>query len=409
MKILVAPDSYKGSATAAEVAAAMAEGLGRAWPEAVVDRIPMADGGTGFLEALLSACGGRFVPVRVADPLGRPVEAGFALLPDGTAAVEMALASGLPLLASEERDPLRTDSFGTGELIRAAVEAGAETILVGIGGSATNDGGVGTIRALGGRFLDDREEELSPGGAALADLARIDLSGLLPEIRDGRVRIVAACDVDNPLCGSRGASAVYGPQKGATPEMAERLDGALRRYADRAEATLEMSLRDRPGTGAAGGLGFGLALLGAEFEPGFDLVARATRLGERISEADWVLTGEGRTDAQTPFGKTVSGVVRLARSGGIPSAVLSGGLGEGAEILLDLGALALASVVPGPMSLEEAMADPMRLIRGGAERIGRWIRLGWKLAEGERKRTEGSSRVRVSLRDETRSGGDEEP
>jgi glycerate kinase len=383
VRILVAPDSYKGSATAAEAARAMAEGLASVWPEAEIERIPLADGGTGFAEALLAARGGRLVPVRVRDPLGRPREAAYGLLPDGTAVVEMALASGLPLLAPGERDPLRTDTFGTGELIRAAVAGGAREILAGIGGSATNDGGAGAARALGVRFLDGEGDELPPGGAALERLDRIDLSGLLPEVRAGRVRVRVACDVDNPLLGPRGASAVYGPQKGASPEMVEELDGALRRYADVVEAGAgaDASGPARRGGGGGARLWSG-AFLGASFEPGFDLVARAAGLAERLARADWVLTGEGRTDAQTPFGKTVAGVARLARSarpGGVPAAVLSGGLGEGAETLYGLGVRAMASVVPGPLSLEEAMRDPLPRIREAAERMARWMDLGMGL------------------------------
>ncbi|HEX2064490.1 MAG TPA: glycerate kinase, partial [Acidimicrobiales bacterium] len=273
MKVVIAPGAFKGSLPAKDVARALAEGVARVWPEARVERLPLSDGGDDWVDSMVTAAGGSFVDVNVRGPLGEEVEAYYGVIEsDGvaTAVIEMAKASGLALVPRDGRDPRVATTYGTGELIRHALEGGAERLLVGIGGSATNDGGAGMASALGARFLDDRGDELPPGGAALAHLDRVDLSGLDPRLEE--VEVVVASDVENPLLGEDGASAVYGPQKGATPEMVEELDAALSRFADVVEEAVGRRLRADPGSGAAGGIGFGLmALCGAELRPGVEL------------------------------------------------------------------------------------------------------------------------------------------
>ncbi|MGE5543235.1 MAG: glycerate kinase, partial [Bacillota bacterium] len=343
MRIVIAPDSYKGSATALQVGGAMADGLRAVWPEAAIDLAPVADGGQGTVDALVLAAGGTTRTAVVTGPLGAPVNAKYGILADGTAVIEMAQASGLMLVKPGDRNPLVTTTYGTGELIRTVLEGGARTIIVGIGGSATNDGGAGMAQALGVSFLDENGREIGRGGGELARVTRVDLSRLHPAVRNRGVRVLVACDVDNPLCGPAGASRTYGPQKGATPEMVERLDDALARFAGVVERAVGRGFKDSPGAGAAGGLGFGLmAFLGARLEPGIQIVANAARLKERIQAADLVITGEGCTDWQTAHGKTAAGVARIARECGVPAIIISGGLGAGHERVYDAGASGLA-------------------------------------------------------------------
>ncbi|MBX6394296.1 MAG: glycerate kinase [Alicyclobacillaceae bacterium] len=376
MRIVIAPDSYKGCLSAAQVAAAMARAVRDVWPEADTDEIPMADGGEGTVEALVAATGGRLVHRQVTGPLGEPVHAAFGILGDNrTAVIEMAQASGLPLVPPSRRDPGATTTYGTGELIRAALDEGCQTFIIGLGGSATNDAGAGMLQALGGRILDGEGRDLPPGGAHLARAAAIDLSGLDPRL--SRVHIRAACDVDNPLCGPKGASAVFGPQKGASPEQVAELDKALAHFGALMERTTGKRVIDLPGAGAAGGLGAGLvAFLHATLERGVQLVAEAVRLRERVQHADLVLTGEGKTDGQTLHGKTPMGVLEAASSAGVPVILLSGSLGEGYEALGSIGPVACFSIVPGPCSLEEAL-------RGGdawVYRATKEILTAWRLA-----------------------------
>lgn len=369
MRIVIAPDSFKGSLTAREAAEAMAEGARRVYPEAEIVLVPMADGGEGTVRALLDATGGSERRTVVRDPLGRPVQAVFGLLGDGrTAVLEMASASGLPLLAATERNPLITSTYGTGQLILAALDAGARRVLLGIGGSATNDGGAGMAQALGYRLLDAEERDLPPGGAALAGLARIDAERVDPRLRE--TEFVAACDVANPLLGPEGASAVYGPQKGATPEMVALLDAALARFARVVEETLGLSVADLPGAGAAGGLGAGLvAFCRARLQRGVDMVGEAVGLRARLAGADLVLTGEGRLDGQTVRGKTPHGVAAAAKECGLPVLAVAGGLGPGYRAVFAAGIDAATSIVPGPMELAEAMAHAPSLVADAAERI----------------------------------------
>jgi glycerate kinase len=379
MRIVVAPDSFKGSASALRVAQAMARGVLAVFPDAEVVKVPIADGGEGTVAALLDATGGQARRTVVRGPLGEPVEAGWGVLGDGrTAVIEMAAASGLPLVPAGRRDPGRASTFGTGQLVRAALDEGLRRLVIGIGGSATNDGGTGLARALGARFLDAAGRELPEGGAALGQLARIDLTGLDPRLAEAA--LLVACDVDNPLTGPRGASAVYGPQKGATPAVVALLDAALATYAGVARAATGRDVADLPGAGAAGGLGAGLLFFTpARLRPGVEVVLEATGFDRLVVDAALVITGEGRTDAQTAMGKAPVGVAAAARRHGVPVVCLSGGLGEGADEVLGHGIDALAAVVPGPMPLEEAMARAEPLIEAATARACRLIRVGQAL------------------------------
>jgi len=363
-RVVVAPQSFKGSADAVAVASAIARGVRRALPDASVEEMPLADGGEGTVRALVRATKGTLRAARVRDPLLREIRAEWGVLGDGTTAiVEMAAASGLPLLTALERDPRITSTRGTGELILAAAASGAHRIVIGIGGSATNDGGAGMARAIGYRFLDAEGNDLPEGGAALASLARIDGQ---TDPRLVRPAIEVACDVRNPLLGPEGASAIYGPQKGATPEVVAELDRALARYADVIEGFVGRSIRDVPGSGAAGGLGAGLlAFLDARLVSGADLVLRAVDFTKHLKGAGLVITGEGRIDRQSGFGKLTGAVAAAARRAGIPVAGVAGSVGPGHEAL-SLDAIAVAS---DGVSIAQAMADPLPLIERAAERV----------------------------------------
>jgi len=376
MRILVAPDSFKGSLTAAAAAEAMGRGIRTALPGAEVHLLPMADGGEGTVDALVTATGGRRIESTVTGPLGEPVLAPWGLLGDGsTAVIEMAAASGLLLVPPERRDPRITTTYGTGELIRLALDRGVRRIVIGIGGSATNDGGAGMLQALGGSLLQADGRPVERGGAGLLGLDRIDMSGL--DRRLAGVELLVACDVTNPLTGPQGASAIYGPQKGATPAMVALLDQALSRLADTMARDLGRDVRDRPGAGAAGGLGAGLiGFLGAALRPGIDLVAEATGLDQRLAGADLVLTGEGRTDGQTLSGKVPLGIARRAASHRVPVIVLSGAITADAAALHDQGITALFAIANGPLSLEQAMAGAAELLEQAAAEVVRLFAAG---------------------------------
>lgn len=375
MKLVIAPDSFKESLSARAVAEAIAAGWARVYPDAELLLCPMADGGEGTVDALLSATGGALQQTRVSGPLGDPVEAHWGLLPDAQAIIEMAEASGLHRVEPARRDVLAASSFGTGELIRAALDAGVRRIVLGLGGSATNDGGAGLLAALGVRFLDVQGTELPPGGAALARLRQIDLTGL--DTRLAQVEVMVAADVDNPLCGPRGASAVFGPQKGASPEQVAQLDAALGHYADVMAATLGEDLRDQSGVGAAGGLGFAArAVLRAGFRPGVELVAELSGLAQAVQGADLVITGEGRLDGQSLHGKTPVGVARIARAAGVPVIALAGSLGDGYQRLYAEGIGAAFSLAPGPLSLEQAMQQAADQLSARAADLARL----WQIA-----------------------------
>jgi glycerate kinase len=372
MRVVIAPDKFKGTLTAREAATALAAGWRRVDRDADVDQVPVADGGEGTLDTLLDALGGRRERVTVSGPLGDPVDADFGLVEGAggpTAVVEMARASGLGLVSEARRDPLRASTRGTGQVIAAAAEHGPRRIIVCIGGSATNDGGAGMAQALGVRLLDERGRDLAPGGAALRRLDRIDATGLLRGLR--RVEVVVACDVDNPLTGSRGASAVYGPQKGASPEDVRLLDDALGHFAAVVFRDLGIDVREVPGAGAAGGLGAGLvAFLGARLRPGFEVVAHALGLEGRLDGADVAVTGEGRYDTQTESGKAPAGVLRLARQTGCRTVLVAGQVdgatGAPADLVYDLSALhgRRAALDRAAELVEEAAAEAASELTG---------------------------------------------
>ena len=361
-RVLVAPDSFKGSLSAVQAAEAMERGVLAAWPDARVVKVPIADGGEGTVDALVTATQGRFESRTVRGPLGRPVEARWGVLGDGrTAVIEMAAASGITLVPEGRRDPRVASTFGTGQLIRAALDEGFRRIVVGIGGSATNDGGSGMAKALGVRFVDGRGETLPEGGAALSRLVSIELSGIDPRLVE--TEILVACDVDNPLTGPRGASAIFGPQKGATPAVVAELDAALERYARVASAVTGRDVAGRPGAGAAGGLGAGLLFFTpARLVPGIDLVLDSTRFDDQVRGATLVIVGEGRTDHQTAMGKAPVGVARVAARHGVPVLLVSGSLGPGAEEVLAQGIGRMVQAAPEGMPVPEAMSRAAELL-----------------------------------------------
>jgi glycerate kinase len=395
MVILIAPDSFKGNMKAGEVCAAIEEGIRRADSAAVVRKIPLADGGDGTARAVTEAAGGRFVTVKVTGPLGDPVEAEFGLIRNGTTAVlDMASASGIELISRERLDPMKATSFGTGELIRAALDTGARELIIGIGGSAVNDGGIGMIEALGFRVLDAAGRPVGRGGEALARIASVDASGAdrrltgkrptdsrltgIEDIQNGSaaVSIRVACDVTNPLLGKTGASAVFGPQKGAAPDMVPRLDAGLGKLA---AAWITAGLAEdveHPGDGAAGGVGAALRIcLGAAMESGAHLVMGYAGFFEALAQADLVITGEGMTDGQTSGGKLCSVVARECRAAGVPAALISGALGGDAPALLTVFDYAVSTACGQP-GLEAMIRDSRRDLSLAAENLIRAINLG---------------------------------
>jgi glycerate 2-kinase len=364
---VVAPNAFKGSLTAVEAARAMAEGARRAFPSADIAAIPIADGGDGTVDALVVAARGERRRVRVRGPLGEPVEAEYGLIDAGACAViEMARAAGLALVRAGSRDPRVTTTYGVGELMQHAHDSGARRFVVGIGGSATNDGGGGMAQALGYHLLDERGVELPPGGAALDRLARIDRGGVHSDWT--QVQVEVACDVTNPLTGPDGASAVYGPQKGATPEMVEQLDRALHRLAEVIRRDLGVDVERLPGAGAAGGLGAGLrAFVGGRLARGAEMVMEALHLDDRLRGASLVVTGEGRLDAQTArFGKGPAAIARLARAAGIPVIAIGGSVADEAELRLVFDAT--DSLAGATTSVDQAMAHAPQLLAAATER-----------------------------------------
>ncbi len=373
MKIVIAPDSFKESLSAPDVANAMARGVRLAAPEAHIICIPMADGGEGTVQAVLAATHGQQRVNRVCDALGRPIDALWGWLPDQTAVIEIAAAAGLEHIAPGLRNVLHATSFGVGELITHALDAGARHIVLGLGGSATNDGGAGMLQALGLRFLDAAGAPLAPGGAALAGLHHIDATSLDPRLQ--KVTVTIASDVDNPLCGDHGASATFGPQKGASPEQVRLLDDALSHFADCCAAHLGHDTRNAPGSGAAGGLGFAArAWMQAKFRPGAQVVAEIGGLAAAIQGASLILTGEGRMDAQTMHGKTPMGVAQIAKHAGVPVIAIAGSLGPGYQSLYSVGIHAAFSVVSGPCTLSQACENAAELLSDRAQDVMRvWL------------------------------------
>ncbi|MYM22003.1 glycerate kinase [Duganella sp. FT135W] len=380
MKIVIAPDSFKESLTAMAVANEIEAGFREIFPDAEYCKLPVADGGEGTVQAMIDASGGKLVALKVTGPLGEPVAAFYGLMGDGhTAVIEMAAASGLELVTPAQRNPLRTTSYGTGELIRHALNAGARRFVLGIGGSATNDGGAGMLQALGGRLLDAGGEDLAVGGGALAKLDRIDLSELDARIKDCVFDV--ACDVSNPLVGLQGASAIFGPQKGATPEMVAQLDDNLRHYAAIITRDLGLDVADVPGAGAGGGIGAGMMVfLGGSLRPGSEIVTAAVGLDAAVADADLVITGEGRIDGQTIHGKTPIGVARVAQRHGKPVIAIAGSLASGAAVVHDHGIDAVFAAVSRPCTVEEALANAALNVRSAARNIAATLRLGAQLS-----------------------------
>ena len=377
MRITIAIDSFKGSLTTSEAGNATAEGFRKIYPDADIYVSPLADGGEGTLDAIVSARGGRIKTVSVCDPLGRKISADYGIIDtDGTAIIEMARASGLTLLDTYERDPLYTTTYGVGELILDAIDEGCRNFVIGIGGSATNDGGVGMLTALGVKFLDGNGKEIERGAIGLKSLASISLNGMKKTLEE--CKFTVACDVKNPLCGKNGASAVYGPQKGADEKTVAEMDTYLSNYADVTKAILPLSDKDAEGAGAAGGLGFAfLSYLGATLCPGTDIVIKVTDLEKHIKDSELVITGEGRIDSQSAMGKAPVGVARLAKKYGIPVVAIGGGVGEGAVLCHEHGIDAIFPAVRAPISLDEAMKKKTAAINlsNTAEEIARLIKV----------------------------------
>ncbi|MDH4983107.1 glycerate kinase [Hyphomicrobium sp. D-2] len=383
MKIVIAPDSFKESLSSLEVASEIEAGLKRVWPDATYVKVPMADGGEGTVQSLVDATGGEIVKVEVCGPLGAPVLASYGLLGNGkTAVIEMAEASGLPLVPRDQRDPLKATTFGTGQLIADAIDRGVDEIILGIGGSATNDGGAGLAQALGVRFVNFGGTIIPDliAGGDLDKIQAVDMSTINPGL--AKVRINVACDVTNPLCGETGASRVYGPQKGATPEMVEQLDGNLQHFANVIKRSVGVDVADRAGAGAGGGIGAGLmAFTNATLKRGVELVVAATRLEQHMKGASLAFTGEGRVDFQTAFGKTPSGVANAAGKHGVPVIAIGGGLSDDARGIFEHGIAGLEAATANVMTLDTAIEKTRQNLQNAAERSARLIAIGQQMAK----------------------------
>jgi len=367
MKIVVAPDSFKGSLTAVEVSDAIEQGVREIFPEAEIVKIPMADGGDGTVQCLVNATGGEILKEKVTGPLGNEVLASYGILGDKkTAVIEMAEASGLTLVPENKRNPLITTTYGTGQLIKSALDQGCRKMIIGIGGSATNDGGAGMVQALGVKLLDKNGEEIGFGGGELKKIFRIDTKYLDNRLYETKVLI--ASDVSNPLCGSKGASRIYGPQKGATPEVIKELDESLAYFAEIIKRDLHKNVKDIPGAGAAGGLGASLiAFLNAELKPGIDIVIEIVKLEQAIKDADLVITGEGKIDSQTIYGKAPIGVAKIAKKYNVPVIAVAAIISDDADIVHQYGINALIKISEPPMSLIESKFKKFYLIKNSIE------------------------------------------
>lgn len=394
MKVVIAPDSFKECLSAREVAEEIAAGFREIFPDADCILAPLADGGEGTVQAMVTATGGRIVPVRATGPLGSQVDSFYGLTGDGrTAIVEMAAASGLTLVPAGQRNPMLATSYGTGELIRAALSAGVSRIVVGIGGSATNDGGAGMLSALGMRLFDREGGDVGVGGGSLEHLAGIDVVGLDPRLRE--VVIDVACDVKNPLLGKNGASAVFGPQKGATKDMVMRLDANLALFAAVINRDLGVDVATAPGSGAAGGMGAALLALGGRLAPGIEIVLDAIGFETIVRDADLIITGEGRMDRQTFSGKTPHGVARIAKCLRKPVIAIVGGLAGDLNLARVHGIDAVFAITPGPCSLEDSLAEAAKNIRLTARNVAATVRLSQRLERGSKP---GKSRSRQNPR-----------
>ena len=381
MKIIIAPQGFKASISGLAAAQAIARGVSAAVPHAETILAPVADGGDGTLNALVDATGGQTFTTTVTGPLGQPIDAQWGVMGDRqTAVIEMALASGLALIPQRRRNPRTTTTAGTGEILKEALERGYTRIIVGLGGSATNDGGAGFAAALGAQFLDTAGRPLPPGGAALARLQTIDTSRLHPDIPNAT--IIAATDVTNPLCGPEGASAIFGPQKGANPETVQELDAALANYARIISRDLNRNVAHQPGAGAAGGLGAGLmAFTGATLQSGIDMVCQVLNFDALLQNADLVITGEGRADRSTIFNKAPAGVARRAQAHGVPTILLAGSLGPGYEELYQHSIAAVTPIADRPMTFELSLSRTAELLETAAERAIRLILTGQQIAQ----------------------------
>ncbi|ELJ8586336.1 glycerate kinase [Vibrio cholerae] len=374
MKVVIAPDSFKESLTAKQVCDAIQAGLARVWHDAKFVAIPVADGGEGTVQSLVDATQGRLVEVKVMGPQGKRVEAFYGMLGDNqTAVIEMAAASGLHHVPVAQRDPKLTTSFGTGELIRHALDQGVTKLIIGLGGSATNDGGVGMLAALGARFTNADGDPIQLTGGGLHELTHIDLQDFDPRLQN--CDILVACDVNNPLCGDKGASAVFGPQKGATPEDVQLLDGALRQFGLLTEKVTGKMVLESAGAGAAGGMGAALlAYTQARLRPGIEIVLETVQLAHQVSDADLVITGEGRIDSQTVHGKTPMGVAKVAKRFDVPVLALCGCTGDNYQAVYQCGIDAVFAAVPRAMSLEDALKESDFNLADLAENVARlWV------------------------------------
>lgn len=380
MNILIASDSYKGSLSTTEAAYHIQKGVQRVFPNARFQTIPMADGGEGTVQAMVSSLGGRYETAAVTGPMGEPVNAVFGILDNGCAVLEMAAASGLLLVPPGKKNILAATTYGTGELLKKAMDMGCGDIYIGIGGSATNDGGIGMAQALGAHFLDKSGEEVGFGGGELSKICTIDVSKLDVRLRDTRITVM--CDVDNPLCGEKGASVVYGPQKGADPELAALLDRGLSHLADIMVLCGLSDLRDMPGAGAAGGLGMGLAgFTGAGLRSGIEAVLHASGFEDRLKWADIVITGEGRIDEQSAYGKVPTGISKYAVKHHVPVIAVAGCIGKGADTVYAHGIDTIESCVYAPGTLEDALFNAASNVEAAAERVMRGVNVGMKLAK----------------------------
>ena len=379
MKFIFAPDSFKGSLSALECCDILERVTARIFPGTDTVAVPVADGGEGTVDALLRAMGGQRMVAHVTGPLFERETATWGLLSDGTAVMEIAQASGLPYVPDDRKDPRKATSLGTGEMIAAAVKAGVRNILIGIGGSATNDGGMGMLAALGAKFTDKDGKEVKPVGGEMINVAAADFSGLLPELRETAITVI--CDVTNPLLGENGATYIYGPQKGATPVIRDELEAGMAHFAAMVEKAVGHDISTFPGAGAAGGLGAALGgVLGAKLRSGIDDVLDAVDFDKKLEGVDLAITGEGRIDGQSVrFGKAPVGVAKRCAAKGIPTVVLAGGILDGAEGLFDLCESTIQTTVPGPMSLEKAMAEAPALYEHAAERLLRAVRIGMNI------------------------------
>ncbi len=379
MRILIASDSYKGSLGTLEVAENIKEGALRVFPEAEIKFLPIGDGGEGTVEVLVSSLGGRYLTQKVEGPNGKMVEAQYGILENGKAVLEMAAASGLPL-AGEKKDVMKASTYGTGELIKAALDQGCREIYIGIGGSATNDGGVGMAQALGVSFKDKEGKEIGRGGGALCQIEKIDFSHLDPRISETKIHVM--CDVKNPLCGENGASAIYGPQKGATPELVKILDSNLRHLADVLKEVTGEDYSEIPGAGAAGGLGMGLlGFMKAELKPGIQSIMDATNFDNALEWCDIVISGEGRIDGQSVCGKVIDGIASRAAIYKKPVIAIAGSVSKGMSTVYQAGVDSVEATVCRPMDIKEACTNAAEMVQDAAERVMRTIHVGMKIGK----------------------------